>query len=121
MKKKILIIEDDFDNLTLFQMALHDDRYEILTATNGEEALIMAKKEVPDLIILDLMLPFLDGFEVNRSLKKNAATKDIPVIVVTAKNEARHQIDKEGIPIAAYFDKPIAIETLIEEVKKLIG
>jgi DNA-binding response OmpR family regulator len=83
MKKKILIIEDELALQKTFSDILEKEGYQVISALNGESGLMLAKKENPDLILLDLILPQKDGFEVLKELKKDETTNEIPVIVLT--------------------------------------
>lgn len=94
--------------------------FEIITAVDGAEAVSLAKKELPDIIILDVMMPVYDGFMVNEILKKDAKTKDIPVIVITARGEAKELFEEKGARIDAYFDKPIGMEILSKKIEEFL-
>lgn len=115
MKKKILIIEDEEDLIKGLKLNLSDEGYEVDFAPNGVEGLRKALEETPDLIILDIMLPEMDGLEVCRELRqKNVA---IPIIMLTAKGE---EIDKVvGLEIGAddYITKPFSIRELLARIK----
>jgi len=115
MKKKILIIEDEEDLVKGLKLNLSDEGYEVDFALNGVEGLRKALEETPDLIILDIMLPEMDGLEVCRELRqKNIA---IPIIMLTAKGE---EIDKVvGLEIGAddYITKPFSIRELLARIK----
>ena len=87
---KILFIEDESALQKSFSAVLTQEGYQVLKALNGEVGLALAKKEEPDLILLDLILPRMDGFEVLEGLKKDKATKDIPVIVLTNLSEVEN-------------------------------
>ncbi|MEK7583852.1 MAG: response regulator [Patescibacteria group bacterium] len=89
-KKKILIVEDDEFLVQMYATKLELQDYEVLTAGDGKEALKIMKKETPHLILLDLNLPVMDGFQVLELLKKDAATKDIPVLVLTNYGQKEH-------------------------------
>ena len=107
MKEKILIVEDDPTNMRVALMTLRPHGYTLLKATDGEEALDMAMRERPDLIIMDIQLPKLSGLEVTRKLKSTPAFSHIPIIAITA-----HAMkgDKEKAIEAgcdAYLSKPI--------------
>ena len=82
-KKKILIIEDDSMIMDMYELRLGEAGYEVLKAKAGDEGLIQAKETKPDLILLDIIMPGLDGFGVLETLKKEATTKDIPVLLLT--------------------------------------
>ena len=86
MTEKLLIVDDDVDTLRLVGLMLQKQGYQIAAANNGHQALIMAQSELPDLILLDIMMPEMDGYEVTRRLKSNISTNLIPIIMFTAKS-----------------------------------
>ncbi|MCK5434959.1 MAG: response regulator [Dehalococcoidales bacterium] len=107
MNKKILIVEDNPQNMRLFEMVLRAENYTLLKATDGEEALDMATRERPDLIIMDVQLPKLNGLEVTRKLRDTLEFSHIPIIAITA---FAMKGDKERAIEAgcdAYLSKPI--------------
>lgn len=120
MKEKILIVEDNPQNMRLIEMTLRARGYSLLKATDGEEALEMAIREKPDLIIMDLNLPKVSGLEVTRRLRQMPAFNHIPIIAVTA-----HAMkgDEEKIIEAgcdAYLPKPINTRQLPEVVAEML-
>ena len=121
MTEKILIIDDDVDTLRLVGLMLQRQGYQISAATNGEQGLAKAFKEVPDIILLDVMMPNMDGFEVTRRLRKNPATQSIPILMFTAKS----QLDDKVIGFEAgaddYLTKPTHPAELQAHVKALLG
>ena len=107
MKEKILIVEDNPQNMRLIKMVLRDKGYTLLEATDGEEALDLAKRELPDLIIMDIQLPKLSGLEVTKKLRETSAFSHVPIIALTA---YAMKGDKEKFINAgcdAYVSKPI--------------
>jgi len=117
MPKTILIVDDEKDILDLLRFNLEKEGYKILSAMDGKEALELATSAMPDLIILDIMLPGKDGLEVIRELGQNSKTQNIPVIFLTAKGS---EIDEViGLELGAddYIIKPIAIRKLLSRVK----
>ena len=107
MEEKILIVEDDPLNMRLMEMTLEAKNYNLLKATDGEEALDMATREQPDLIIMDIQLPKLNGLEVTRKLRDTLALSHIPIIAITAyamKGDKEEAI-KAGCDV--YLTKPI--------------
>lgn len=82
-RKKILIVEDETSSLQALKEAFEQQGYQVAAATNGEEALVMLQKDLPSIILLDIILPKMDGFEVLQQLKKNKTTQSIPVILLT--------------------------------------
>jgi pilus assembly protein CpaE len=121
MTEKILIIDDDVDTLRLVGLMLQRQGYQISAATNGEQGLAKAFEEVPDIILLDVMMPNMDGFEVTRRLRKNPATQSIPILMFTAKS----QLDDKVIGFEAgaddYLTKPTYPAELQAHVKALLG
>jgi len=116
-KPKILIVEDEPDIVEILKMALTKTGYEVDCAYDGEEALEKVKNFKPDLILLDLMIPKIDGATVNIKLKENPETANIPVIVVTGKGNLKEFLNlKEGVTIAGYYEKPIKVKFLLEKI-----
>src|SRR5687768_4632335 len=87
-RKKILLVDDSSTILMMEKFILRNDPYILITASNGEEAVRKAAEELPDLILLDVIMPRMSGFEACRLIRDNAALKDIPVIMVTTRGEA---------------------------------
>ena len=119
-KEQILIIEDDEDITELLKYNLTREGYRVASVTSGEESLEAVKANVPDLILLDLMLPGLDGLEVCRLLKRDAQTSQIPIIMVTAKGE---EVDiVTGLELGAddYITKPFSPKVLLARVRTVI-
>ena len=117
---KVLIAEDEADIRQLISFNLERESYDTLLAGDGEEAVLMAYKKIPDLIILDLMLPRMDGFSVFKELRLDSRTKDIPVIMLTAKAQLDDVI--AGLEMGAddYLTKPFSPKELILRVKALL-
>jgi len=105
-KPKILIVDDEPFNVDYIEQELEDSQYETISATNGQEALNKIKSDVPDLVLLDIMMPVMDGFEVLSRLKADPETRDIPVIVISASNDLNSVV--RGIKLGAedYLPKP---------------
>jgi len=120
MLKRILITEDSPTILAIAKEALESAGYGVLCAVDGQEALDKARKECPDLIVLDLMLPKLDGYKICRMLKFDEKYKQIPIILLTARTqEADIQLGKE-VGADAYLTKPFEPEILLAKIKELI-
>ncbi len=120
MTKKILVCDDEPYILMALTDAVEMEGYECVTAVNGKEALQKARETLPDLIMLDIMMPFMDGFEVCRELKADAATRDIPVIMLTAKSQ---QVDiQKGKDAGAddYITKPFRPSTLRKKFNEVL-
>lgn len=117
MSAKILIVDDEAPIIEVLSYNLKRANYEVLVAWDGEEALTLARREEPDLIILDLMLPKLDGIEVCRTLRRE---RDIPIIMLTARDE---EVDRVvGLELGAddYVVKPFSVRELLARVKNVL-
>jgi DNA-binding response OmpR family regulator len=121
-KKTILCIEDESEMIDLMRLILERRGYRFLGAEGGQQGLDLVRQETPDLILLDLMMPGVDGWEVYRQLKADADLKEIPVIVVTAKAQS---IDKVlGLHIARvddYITKPFGPQELLDSINRVFG
>lgn len=115
MGKKILVVDDEVDVVKVLKRRLEDQKFEVITAFDGDEGLEKTKTEKPDLIILDIMMPMIDGYTFVRELKANQDTAHIPVIVLTAKgNGLKELFQVEGI--RDYVTKPYEIDQLMAKV-----
>jgi CheY-like chemotaxis protein len=119
--KRILICDDDPVILRLLQVNLELEGYEVLSAHNGEEALELASAEHPDLVILDIMMPKLNGYETCERLKASEDTKEIPVMFVSAKAQQSDIEKGKSYGVADYLTKPFDPTDLIEIVERLVG
>jgi len=122
MKKgKILVVDDEVNITQILEFSIGAEGFEVITAQNGEEAIERARRERPDLIILDIMMPKIDGYEACRILKANPLTKNIPVLLLTAKGR---DIDRRlGYEVGAtdYIVKPFSPNKLIERIHRLLS
>lgn len=119
-QKKILIVDDEPDIRFVLQAALTKSGYQTDQASNGLEALEKVETYQPDGIILDIMMPLLDGYSVNSRLKENPATASIPVIIITGKGHLKELLDvREDLKVAAYFEKPFQISVFLERLKEI--
>jgi DNA-binding response OmpR family regulator len=119
-KGKILVVDDEVNITQILEFSIGAEGYEVITAANGEEAIDKARREQPDLIILDVMMPKIDGFEACRILKANPLTKGIPVVLLTAKGR---DIDKRlGQEVGAtdYIVKPFSPNKLVDRIHQLL-
>ena len=121
MAEKILIVDDDIDTLRLVGLMLQRQGYEISAANNGIQALAMAQSERPDLILLDIMMPDIDGVEVTRRLRSNDETKDVPVIMFTAKTQVEDKILGFEAGADDYLTKPTQPRELFVHVKAVLA
>jgi twitching motility two-component system response regulator PilH len=116
---KILIVDDSPTELAHIQSIISDAGCLVLTATNGQEALTKAKAEKPDLIFLDIVMPDQDGFSTCRKLAGDAATKDIPVVFVTSKNQKADRVWAQMQGAKGYITKPYSSNEIIDQIKAL--
>jgi two-component system, OmpR family, response regulator VicR len=121
-KRRVVYIEDEQEMIDLVRLILNRKGYDIIGANGGHEGLDTVRKELPDLVLLDLMMPDMDGWDVYQQMKAEEATKNIPVIVVTAKAQS---IDKVlGLHIAKvddYISKPFSPQELVDSVEKVFS
>ena len=118
-KKLILAIDDEKDILKLVQYNLEREGHQVLCSKTGEEGLETARLKKPDLIILDLMLPGMDGLEVCKLLRSNKETKNIPILMLTAKTSEVDQILGLELGAADYVSKPFSVKVLSARVKNI--
>ena len=119
-KKKILVVDDEKELTALVSLHMKMAGYEVLTASNGEKALDISREENPDLIILDLMLPKIDGLQVCEQLRHDAATQDIPVIMLTARTQTEDKLKGFEAGADDYVTKPFSPRELIARVKAVL-
>jgi len=117
VKKKILIVEDDEDIMELISFNLEQEKYSILQAESGEKALQEISKELPSLVLLDLMLPEINGLDVCRRLKANSRTQSIPVLMVTAKGDESDIVTGLELGAVDYVTKPFRPKELVARVR----
>jgi two-component system alkaline phosphatase synthesis response regulator PhoP len=119
-RQKILIVDDEFDALTALKRALESDNYNVVEAADGLSAIKKVKTEKPDIVLLDLMMPEIDGFEVLKRLKSDPLYKHVPIIMLTAKGEINDKI--EGIEIGAddYVTKPFNLNEIRARIKMVL-
>jgi DNA-binding response OmpR family regulator len=123
---KILIVDDDADIVEAMRLVLEKRGHKVSIAGDGNEGLSKARAEKPDVIVLDVMMPGLDGFEVARELKGNAQTRNISILMLTAiKDKMGFDFQKEAadpnwLPVDDYCDKPLDYELLLEKVDQLV-
>ena len=120
-KKRILIVDDERDIADTIQFQLEFEGFECLAAYDGEEALSKAKNENPDLIILDIMLPKINGYKIARLLKFDESYKQIPIIMLTARTQEKDIKLGEETGADEYVTKPFDMDMLVALVKKYLG
>src|SRR5689334_11397682 len=122
MKKgKILVVDDEVYIVHILDFSLGMEGYEVITALDGEDALAKAAEHKPDLVVLDIMMPKMDGYEACKRLKSEAATRHIPVILLSAKG--RNVDQKTGFEVGAddYITKPFSPRKLVERINAILG
>ena len=119
-KTKIAVIEDEVDILEVINYNLSKEGFDVCSALDGEEGLALIKKEVPDLVLLDLMLPGLDGIEICRTLKADHSTRSIPIIMVTAKGEESDIVLGLGMGADDYVVKPFRPRELMARIRSVL-
>ncbi|MCE5315245.1 MAG: response regulator [Armatimonadota bacterium] len=119
MARKILACDDEKHIVRLVQVNLERAGYEVVTANDGKEALQKVAEENPDLVVLDVMMPYMDGFEVLQNLRRNPATRDIPVIMLTAKAQDADVFKGWQSGVDCYLTKPFNPMELLSFVKRI--
>lgn len=118
---KILITEDSASIRGMLTVLFEEEGYTVISAADGIEALNKARSERPDLIVLDLMMPRMDGFKVCRMLKFDASYKDIRILMLTARSSANDRLMGEEVGADAYLVKPFEPDELLKEVEELLS
>jgi DNA-binding response OmpR family regulator len=121
MQKSILLIDDSSVNNLLLQSVLEDENYRVLVAFSGKEGLDMIKTGKPDLILLDIMMPRMDGLEVLQEITSDKKSSHIPVIMLTAKTDAADRIASLEMGAVDYLSKPVNIDDLLKKIINIIG
>lgn len=120
-KHVILIVDDDTTNLQVIGSFLYNKNYKIILAKSGKDALISVENNLPDLILLDIMMPGMNGYEVCRKLKAESNTKDIPIVFLTAKTETKDIIKGFKTGGLDYITKPFIKEELLARIQTHIN
>ena len=118
---RILVVEDNEMNRDMLSRRLARKKYEVLVAVDGGEGVVMARSEAPDLILMDMSLPVIDGWEATRQLKANPETKAIPIIALTAHAMSGDREKAMEAGCDDYDTKPIELPRLLAKVKALLG
>ena len=121
MTKTILIVEDDPVASELIEYALHVEGYDTLVALNGEQGMSHARDHNPDLVVLDVMLPGMDGFEICRRLKAEPETTHIPILILSAKAQVTDVKTGQEVGAEIYLTKPLDPSNLVEQVRFLLS
>jgi twitching motility two-component system response regulator PilH len=118
---KILIVDDSPTETHVLSTMLESNGYDIVTADSGESGVEVAKKEIPDLILMDVVMPGLNGFQATRQLKKDPSTTHIPVVIVTTKHQETDKIWGMRQGAKDYLTKPVEEGNLINTLKAILG
>ncbi len=119
-KKKILYVEDNDDNVFMLKPRLERKGYEVLIAADGKEGVYLAKNRSPDLILMDLDLPILDGWEASKQLKNDSNTKHIPIIALSARVMAEDRNKAMDAGCDDFDSKPVDFNSLIEKIRSFL-
>jgi len=120
MSKRILAVEDHAENRRILRLLLNSAGYELIEAATGEEGVAMAEKERPDLILMDIQLPGLDGYEATRRIKANPELRHIPIIVVTSYALSGDDVKAFEAGCDAYVTKPFVPRELLAKVREYV-
>ena len=116
-KKKILIIDDEQDLVDFVKIRLETNGYQVVSAYNGEEGIVTCVRENPDLVLLDILIPKIDGFKVCQALKKDPSTAGIPIIMLTAKDRTEDIKSAKEVGADGYIIKPFDSATMLLSIK----
>ena len=121
--KKILVVDDEADIRGLLKKKLEQNNYSVETAANGQEAVSISQRTQPDLVLLDIAMPVMDGYQTCQKLRETRSTKDIPVLFLTSKDLDPKSISEHYNDLGAcgYLPKPSTVEELLSKVKEIIG
>ena len=120
MSKRILVVEDHEENRQLLRDLLTNFGYELIEAVTGEDGLVMAEMELPDLILMDIQLPGVDGYETTRQIKAKPALRQIPVIAVTSYALSGDDVKAYAAGCDAYVTKPFDPAELLEKIREYL-
>ncbi|GAB4192149.1 MAG: twitching motility response regulator PilH [Wenzhouxiangellaceae bacterium] len=118
---KVLIVDDSQSHLYSLSQIVEGEGHEVVTAANGEEGVEKAKAETPDLILMDVVMPGMNGFQATRAISKDPTTEQIPVIFVTTKNQETDRIWGMRQGAAGFITKPVDKKTLVDAMREALG
>ena len=119
MPKRVLVVDDHPSTVRLIQNALEQEGFSVITATNGAECLIAVHQDSPDVVILDVIMPVMDGLQTLRVIRENEATKTLPVIVLSVRDSDQDVLDGWRIGADLYLTKPFKLDDLLAAVKRI--
>ena len=115
--RKVLVVDDEIHIVTVVAIKLRNNGYEVITADNGKDAFDVACQELPDIIVTDFQMPTMTGIEMVRKLRQNESTKDIPVIMLTARGFAIEEIQRSELHISELLSKPFSPKELLRSIE----
>ena len=118
---RVLVVEDDVQTQTLLRKQLTAKGFEVSIATNGLDGLMQLETALPDVIVCDMAMPELDGLGFVKAIKQKSETKAIPVIFLTASNDARHMVDGINVGARFYLTKPFEVNELVWKINRVLG
>ena len=121
VKPRIIIVDDDRDTREMLTLALELEGFDVGQAANGLRLISAMHVDRPDVILLDVMMSWIDGFELCRAIKKNPTFADIPVIFISARKSAEDERTGLGAGAIAYFSKPIDMDRLVGRIREILG
>jgi DNA-binding response OmpR family regulator len=119
-KKRILLVDDEPDFVETVEFFLSGSDYQVFVAKNGKQALEQVKMNKPDLVLLDVMMPEMDGLEACKRLKKDSTTNSIPIIMLTAKGRKEDVVDAIAAGADSYVVKPFNLSDLVERIEEIL-
>ncbi len=119
-EKKVLVVDDEIHIVYVAAIKLRNNGYEVVTATNGAEAFELACAEKPDIIVTDFQMPAMTGLEFVKKIRQNEETKDIPVILLTARNFAISKEQEQDLQISGCISKPFSPKELLENIEDIL-
>ncbi len=119
-ERKVLVVDDEIHIIHVVTIKLRNNGYEVLSAENGAEAFELACSEQPDIIVTDFQMPVMTGLELVRELRRNETTKDIPVIMLTARGFAIEDEQKEDLQISEFLSKPFSPKELLRSIEDIL-
>ncbi|UCF00064.1 MAG: response regulator [Planctomycetota bacterium] len=119
-EKKVLVVDDEIHIIHVVAIKLRNNGYEVISAENGNEAFEIACQEKPDIIVTDFQMPIMTGLELVRKLRENEATKDTPVIMLTARGFAIEEEQKENLQISEFLSKPFSPKELLRSIDDIL-
>ena len=120
-KKTILVVDDEDDILNFLQLVLQEKGYEVVTAGGGQEALTKAQMAKPDLVLLDIMMPQMDGWEVLKLLRVDDDTAKVPVAMLSARTDAQDRVQGLQEGAVDYIFKPFSLQDLLNKIESIFG